>query len=100
MPDGKATPQEALSRFPKTDREQCEFCGGPVRAQGRRAKKFCRALCRTRYHYRLRLARQAELHRRLREAGIAIDAAQTVAGRPSDQSTVVSAPDGGFSSRS
>ena len=81
MPDGKVTPQEALSRFLKTDREpgQCEFCGGPVRAQGRRAKKFCRDICRTRHHYRFRLALQAELHRRLRDAGIAIDAAQAVA---------------------
>ena len=77
----KVSPHKALSRFPKTDREpgQCEFCSEPVRAQGRRIKRFCRALCRTRYHYRRRLARQAELHRRLRDAGIAIDAAQAVA---------------------
>ena len=87
MTTSNPSPHEALSRFPRSDSDvkTCEFCDGPLRAQGTRTKRFCRDLCRTRFHYARRLARQATLHQRLRVAGMAIEAAQSVADGPSTQ---------------
>ncbi len=77
----RASPHEALSRFPHSagNNMHCEFCGGPVHAQGNRKKRFCRDLCRTRFHYARRQARDVELRRRLGEAGVAIEAAERIA---------------------
>ena len=74
--------QKALSRFAgaAVEGSQCLFCGSPVRAQGRRRKLYCDGLCRTRFHYRRRLAQQRELERRLHEADVAINAAQGILG--------------------
>ena len=79
-PHPEGWPQEALSRFSDTVPEgMCQLCGDPVKAQGRRKKRFCRDLCRTRFHYARRLGREAELTRRLSEAGVAIAAARGLA---------------------
>ena len=76
-PHPEAWPDEALSRFSDTVPEgRCQLCGEPVKAQGRRRKRFCRDLCRTRFHYALRCARQAQLEQRLTDAGVAIKSAQ------------------------
>ena len=85
-PDEEKRLHEALSRFSQPTRQpdRCRYCGNPVRAQGRRVKRFCRALCRTRFHYRKKLARQAELRRRLEEAGVAVEAATAAAGSGSE----------------
>ena len=76
--------QEALSRFPRPAAKpgRCHYCGGLVRAQGRRRKRFCRDLCRTRFHYARRLAKTEKLKQRLTEAGVSIDAAKSAAGIP------------------
>lgn len=82
-PHPEGWPQEALSRFSDTVPEgMCQLCGDPVKAQGRREKRFCRDLCRTRFHYALRCARQAQLEHRLKEAGAAIRSAQGLTGAP------------------
>ena len=44
--------------------------------RGRRKKRFCRDLCRTRYHHALRRARLGQLQERLAEAEAVIEQAQ------------------------
>ena len=82
--DKKERHLEPLSRFSQPDpqRGRCDHCGGHVQAQGRRRKRFCCDLCRTRFHYARRLARQDQLKRRLIDAGTSIDAAKSAAGVP------------------
>ena len=73
--------QEPLSRFsqPAATPGRCQYCGGLVQAQGRRKKRFCRDLCRTRYHHALRRARLGQLQERLAEAEAVIEQAQALA---------------------
>ena len=72
--------QEPLSRFsqPAATPGRCQYCGGLVQAQGRRKKRFCRDLCRTRYHHALRRARLGQLQERLAEAEAVIEQAQAL----------------------
>lgn len=78
--DNEGLLQEPLSRFsqPAATPGRCQYCGGPVQAQGRRQKRFCRDLCRTRYHHALRRARLGQLQERLAEAEVVIEQAQAL----------------------
>ena len=74
---GPLEAHEALSRNAEGSQEprRCEFCGTVVEAQGRRLKRFCRDLCRTRFHYARRQERIRELQTALQQAEAALKAA-------------------------
>lgn len=69
----QSRPAQALGRFLSGDpAPACEFCGGDVRALGKRRKRFCRDRCRSQFHQRQRLEAFREIDWRLALAADAV----------------------------
>ena len=79
-------PQKPLSRHLEGDGQpaRCLFCGRDMLRRCRQSKRFCRDLCRSRFHYARRQAAQADLQRQLQEAQARLQQFERVGGGTDD----------------